>query len=298
MAAKTSSAVKKSNVSEEKQRAVARLQSLFEKYPVFAIADLKGLKASQLQVLKKKFKDEIEIHIAKNTITKIALSNLSGRFKDLEAINKYLEGPNAFIFSKKNPFYLYLMFEKNKVASAASPGDIAPSDIMVSAGNTGMQPGPILSKFGAAKIQTKMQDGTVWIAKDTVVARKGDTISADLADLLGKLGLKPILVGIKLRMGYDGGVIPGDVLAINLDQYKADLASAVRGAFNLSVNAVYPTRETAPLLIAKAYMEAKSVAVKSGSPIPEVMGEVLALADQQGKAVARAVKEKHPEIKL
>jgi large subunit ribosomal protein L10 len=297
MAAKTSS-IKKRKVSREKQESVAYLQSLFEKYPVFAIADLKGLKASQLQVLKKKFKDEIEIHIAKNTLTKIALSNLSGKYKDMEAITKYLDGPNAFIFSKKNPFYMYLMFEKNKVASAASPGDTAPIDIMVTAGNTGMQPGPILSKFGASKIQTKMQDGTVWIAKDTVVAKKGDTISGDLADLLGKLGLKPILVGIKLRMGYDEGVIPGDVLAINLDEYRVNVMGAVHQAFNLSINAVYPTKETVPLLIAKAYMEAKSVAVKSGSPLPEVMGDVLALAEQRGKAVAKAVKEKHPEINL
>jgi large subunit ribosomal protein L10 len=297
MASKTSSA-KKSKVSVEKQESVKHLQFLFEKYPIFAIADLKGLKASQLQILKKKFKDEIEIHIAKNTLTKIAISNLSGKYQDQESIKKYLEGPNAFIFSKKNPFYMYLMFEKNKVASAVSPGDMAPNDLTVTAGNTGMQPGPILSKFGAAKIQTKMQDGTVWIAKDTVVAKKGDAISADLADLLGKLGLKPILVGIKLKMGYDGGVIPADVLAINLDGYKANVVAAVHGAFNLSINAVYPTKETAPMLIAKAYAEAKSVAVKSGSPVPEVMGEVLALGEQRGKAVAKAVKEKHPEINL
>jgi large subunit ribosomal protein L10 len=128
--------------------------------------------------------------------------------------------------------------------------------------------------------------------------KKDDAISADVADLLGKLGLKPIMVGLKLRMGYDGGIIPGDVLAINLDEYKANLAKAVHEAMGLSINAVYPTKETTPLLIAKAYMEAKSVAIKSGMPIPEVMGEMLALAESQGKAVADAVKKKHPEIQL
>ena len=101
MATKTSSA-KKSKVSVEKQESVKHLQSLFEKYPIFAIADLKGLKASQLQVLKKKFKDEIEIHIAKNTLTKIAISNLSDKHKDQDSIEKYLEGPNAFIFSARS----------------------------------------------------------------------------------------------------------------------------------------------------------------------------------------------------
>jgi len=280
----------------KKENVVKSLEALFQKYPIFAIADLKGLKASQLQVLKKKFKDDLEIRIAKNTMVKRAIAKLAKKYTKTEDIEKYLSGPNAYVFSNKNPFSLYLMFEKNKVESAATPGDIAPNDILIEAGNTGLQPGPILSKFGVAKIPTKIQDGTVWIAKDTVVAKKGDAISADTAGLLGKLGLKPIMVGLKLRMAYDSGVIPGDVLCINLDEYKANMTLAARYAVNLSVNAVYPTKETASLLIAKAYAQAKSLAVGSGMPIPEVIGEVMSLAEQRGKALAQAISKKHPEL--
>jgi len=284
--------------SSKKESAVKNLEVLFKKYPIFVIADLKGLKANQLQVLKKKFKSGLEIHVTKNRLAKRAIENLAKKYVKADEITKYLSGPNAFIFSNKNPFSLYLMFEKNKVESAASPGDIAPNDIMVSAGNTGLQPGPILSKFGFAKVPTKIQDGSIWIAKDTIAAKKGDTISADVADLLGKLGLKPIMVGFKLRMAYDSGVIPGDVLCINLDEYKANMKVAVQYAVNLSVNVVYPTKETAPLLIAKAYAQAKGLAVKSGMPIPEVIGEVLSLAEQQGKVLAETISKKHPELKL
>jgi large subunit ribosomal protein L10 len=282
----------------KKENAVKGLEALFQKYPIFAIADLKGLKASQLQILKKKFKDDLEIHVAKNRLVKRAMEKLAKKYVRAEEITKYLSGPNAYVFSNKNPFSLYLMFEKNKVESAASPGDVAPNDIVISAGNTGLQPGPILSKFGAAKIPTKIQDGSVWIAKETVAARKGDAISADTADLLGKLGLKPIMVGLKLRMAYDSGVIPGDILCINLDEYKANMKVAVQYAVNLSVNAVYPTKETTPLLIAKAYAQAKGLAVKSGMPIPEIIGEVMSLAEQRGKALAEAVSKKHPEFKI
>jgi len=282
----------------KKENAVKDLEALFQKYPIFAIADLKGLKANQLQVLKKKFKDDLEIHVAKNTLVKRAMEKLAKKYVRAEEITKYLSGPNAYVFSNKNPFSLYLMFENNKVESAASPGDVAPNDIVVSAGNTGLQPGPILSKFGAAKIPTKIQDGSVWVSKDTVAVKKGDAISADTADLLSKLGLKPIMVGLKLRMAYDSGVIPGDILCINLDEYKANMKVAVQYAVNLSVNAVYPTKETAPLLIAKAYAQAKSLAVKSGMPVPEVIGEVMSLAEQQGKVLADAVSKKHPELKL
>lgn len=283
-------------VASEKTESVKRLQGLFQKYPIFAIADLKGLKANQLQVLKKKFKDDLEIHIAKNTLVKRALKEMGSSFKDLDALDQYLKGSNAFVFSKKNPFFLYLMFEKNKVESAASPGDIAPNDIMISAGNTGLQPGPILSKFGAAKLQTKIQDGTIWIAKDTVVAEKGMQISADLADLLGKLGLKPIMVGLKLKMGYDGGIIPYDILAIDIKAYRESVEGAARSAVNLAINAAFPTRETSALLIMKAYGEAKSVAVSAGVPISEVLGEILSLAESRGKALAKAVSEKSKDM--
>lgn len=286
------------SVSKEKADSVQKIQEIFQNYPIFAIADLKGLKASQLQVLKKKFKDDLEIHVAKNTLVKIAIKNLASKYKDIDEITKYLSGPNAFVFSKKNPFFLYLMFEKNKVESAASPGDVAPNDILVNAGNTGMQPGPILSKFGAAKIATKIQDGNVWIADDTVAVEKGQVISADVADLLSKLGLKPIMVGLKLRMGYDDGVIPYDILSINLDEYKANVATAAVSAVNLSVNAVYPTSETAPLIISKAFVEAKGVAISAGVPLPEIIGEIMAMAEIKGKAVAKAVSEKNPELKF
>lgn len=280
----------------EKQEKVQRIKELLSKYPVFAIADLKGMKANQLQLLKKKFKDELEIHVAKNTLVLRALKDIG--FKDFEAVEKYLSGPNAFVFSKKNPFQMYFMFEKNKVESAASPGEIAPNDIVVTAGNTGLQPGPILSKFGAAKIPTKIQDGTVWIAKDTTVVEKGKVISAEVADLLSKLGLKPILVGLRLRMAYDGVVIPGDVLAINLDEYRAMVTDAARSSFNLSVNAVYPTTETMPMIIIKAFAEAKSVAIEAGIPIPETMNELLAIAAARGKTLAAEISKKHPELGL
>ncbi|MDD1775937.1 MAG: 50S ribosomal protein L10 [Candidatus Methanomethylicus sp.] len=288
----------KKKMPKNKEENVKNLQELFQKYSTFAIADLKGLKASQLQILKKKFKDDMEIHIAKNTLVKRAIRKLTDQYKDVDDISKYLVGANAFVFSKKNPFFLYLMFEKNKVESAASPGDIAPNDIMVSAGNTGLQPGPILSKFGAAKIPTKIQDGNVWIANDVVAAEKGAAINADLADLLSKLGLKPIMVGLKLKMGYDGGVIPIEILGINLEEYRANVSEAARSAVNLSVSIAYPTPETTVLLIIKAFGEAKSVAVKAGAPLPDIMGEVMSLAEMKGKALAEAISKKNPELKF
>jgi len=183
-----------------KAQVIKELKELIESHPVFAIAELTGIRAKQLQEMRKKFRDTFKIKVAKNTLMKIALSQLSDKLPNIEKIFPYLTGSNAFIFTNINAFSLYSLLEKNKIPSFAAPGDIAQEDIVVPAGNTGITPGPILSKFSQLKIPTKIQEGSVWIAKDTVVAKAGDVISADLADLLMRLGIKPITVGLKVKV--------------------------------------------------------------------------------------------------
>lgn len=281
---------------EVKKSIVEKLITLFQKYSTFAIGNLYGMKAKHIQSIRKNFKGTLELYVAKNTLIKKALERLPKFEKYREEISKYLTGQNILIFTNLNPFSLYLLLEKNKIASEASPGDVATEDIVVPAGNTGLQPGPILSKFSAAKIPTKIQEGSVWIVKDTVVAKKGEVISADLADILKKLGLKPIMVGLKLKMAFDGTVIPGEVLAIDLEKYKSELKTAVEYALNLAFNIAYPTRETLPLLISKAYMEARAIAVASALPVPDVLKDSISIAIARGKRLFEEINKRHPEI--
>lgn len=281
---------------EVKKSIVEKLVTLFQKYSTFAIGNLHGMKAKHIQSIRKNFKGVFEIYVAKNTLIKKALERLPKFNEYIEEISRYLTGQNILIFSNMNPFSLYLLLEKNKISSEASPGDVATEDIIVPAGNTGLQPGPILSKFGAAKIPTKIQEGSVWIVKDTVVAKKGDVITADIADILKKLGLKPIMVGLKLKMAFDGTVIPGEVLAIDLEKYKSEIKTAVEHAVNLAFNIAYPTKETLPLLISKAYMEAKALAVFSAFPTPDTLKDSILIAIVRGKRLFEEINKKHPEI--
>lgn len=48
-----------------------------------------------------------------------------------------------------------------------------------------------MSKFGKLKIPIKVQDGKIWIVRDTVVVKKGDKINEDAAEILKKLNIKP-----------------------------------------------------------------------------------------------------------
>ena len=72
----------------------------------------------------------------------------------------------------KSPFKLNVLLAKNKIMMIARGGDIASIDIVVPAKNTGIAPGPMLTEFKEAGIPTKIDQGTIWIAKDSTPVLK------------------------------------------------------------------------------------------------------------------------------
>ncbi|MEM3437023.1 MAG: 50S ribosomal protein L10, partial [Nitrososphaerales archaeon] len=189
----------------KKERIVQRIISLTKNYRTIAMSKLYKVRAAQLMELRKKFRKDMEIIVIKNKVASIAFkqTNLS----NVEDFIKEIKGQTALIFTNMDPFKLYMLLEKNKVNLPARPGDIATEDIVIPAGNTGIAPGPILSEFKEAKIPTRIDSGSIWISKDTVVANKGDSISPKLASLLSKLGIKPVRAGLSVFTAWYDGLI-------------------------------------------------------------------------------------------
>ena len=95
-----------------------------------------------------------------------------------------------------NPFKLALLLERGKVKTTAKSGDIAAMDVVVPAGNTGQPPGPIISQLNGVGLPTRIESGSVWVSKDTLVVRRGEVINERLAGVLSKLGIKAVELGI------------------------------------------------------------------------------------------------------
>ncbi|MEM0030285.1 MAG: 50S ribosomal protein L10 [Candidatus Nitrosocaldus sp.] len=271
---------------EKKTRMYKLLQDVAGKYRVIALVKMEKVRSTQLMPLRKILADEARIMMVKNRLAAKALSD-SG-VKGIEKILKELEGQNLLIFTNMNPFKLQMLLEKNKVYLPAKGGDVATEDIVVPAGNTGLAPGPILSEFREAKIQTKIEEGTVWIAKDTVVAKTGETISMKLASLLSKLGIKPIKAGVSLHLVLEDGLVyKSDDLKIDVDVYRKSIEEAYSSALALAVNASYPTKESIAMIVSKAYSNALALALNSAYPAREVISELLMLAEAHAQAIAK-----------
>jgi large subunit ribosomal protein L10 len=195
-----------------------------------------------------------------------------------------------------NPYELILFLNKNKVRVPAKGGDNASSDIIVPAGNTGLQPGPVISEFNEAKVPTRIEAGSIFVAKDTVVVRRGDQISAKTASLLSKLGMKPMEAGLALSYAYDNGSVLGpNELAFDLDQMKADFSSAARLAFGVAVESNIMFPETAPLIIRKAYRQALAVSVEAGFLTKETTARIIQRAYANMTSLSLAISAIKPE---
>ncbi|MFN4336959.1 MAG: 50S ribosomal protein L10 [Candidatus Nitrosocaldus sp.] len=271
---------------EKKVRLYKLLQDIASKYKVIALVKMEKVRSTQLMSLRKILASEAKIIMVKNRLAVKALSG-SG-VKGIEKVLKELDGQNLLIFTNMNPFKLQMLLEKNKVYLPAKGGDVATEDIVVPAGNTGLAPGPILSEFREAKIQTKIEEGTVWIAKDTVVAKAGETISMKLASLLSKLGIKPIKAGISLHLVLEDGLVyKSDDLKIDVDMYRKSIEEAYSNALSLAVNASYPTKESIAMIVSRAYSNAVALALNSAYPAREVIRELLMLAEAYAQTIAK-----------
>ncbi len=271
-----------------KAQKVEKLVSSIDQYNVIAFASLHKVRAIQLQELAKRFRSDILLKTVKNVLVKRALER-SGK-KNINELTKHMVGSNLLLLTDMNPFKLSILLAKNKIKTTAKAGDIAQNDIMIPAGNTGFPPGPAISELHEAGVRTRIESGSVWVTRDTIVAEMGEAIPAKVASILSKLGVKPLEVSLQLVAAYDDGLIfTTEQLSLDLNETTRQFEEAHKQAINLSVNTPYPTTETIATILRRAHMEAKALAINSAFLTPEVAAEVLARAYSQMTSLASQI---------
>jgi len=270
----------------QKAAEVEEVKKLVQNYKALGVASLQKVRAAQLQELKKKLKDIAHVQVIKNTLMKRALAELKDK-PNLEKLEGFLRGSNIFLLTDLNPFKLALLLEKGRVKTTAKAGDITAMDVIVPAGNTGLPPGPIISQLGSVGLPTRIEAGSVWVNRDTLVAKKGDIIDARLASVLSKLGIKPVEIGLILKAIYENGlVITEDQLHIDLEAFQKNVMEAQLNAFNLSVNAAYPLSDNINLLVQTAHRKALNLALNAAIPTSETIGDLLRKAHLEGLSLS------------
>ncbi|MXX21100.1 MAG: 50S ribosomal protein L10 [Cenarchaeum sp. SB0665_bin_23] len=271
---------------EKKTRMYCSIQEMSTKYKSMALIRLEKVRASQILELKKKLKGDVEFVSIKNRVVVHALEKLA--LPGIEKMLRELTGQCMLVFSNMSPFRLNLLLAKNKTMVAARGGDVASIDVVVAARNTGIAPGPMLTEFKDAGIPTKIDQGTIWIAKDTTPAKKGDIINEKLASMLGKLDIKPIEASISLYTAMEDGInYTQEELVVDLDHITDMIAASHQEAVNLSVETGYATPDTILPILAKASTAARSLSIESGYMTQETQNDILFKAHNQALSIIK-----------
>ena len=270
----------------DKKKLVVSMKKAISAYKVIAIASLQNLPARNFNSVKKKLRGKAQVFVARTTLLDLALAQ--GK-PEAHALMEKASGSCALVATDQNPFELFRTIKSSRSKAKAKPGQIAPFDLVVPAGETSLSPGPVLTELKQAGIQAKIVGTKVVIDRDATLAKKGEAVSDTASKMLAKLGVEPMEVGLTVLAAWENGTIyPASALDIDDVKFLADLQQAYRDAVNLGVYAEIANPTTTPLIILKAGRNAKLledyIKGKTGKPADAPAAPTEAPAQQPAPA--------------
>lgn len=203
--------------------------------------------------------------MGKNTMVRRALKGFisDGSLPDVEKLLPYVKGNVGFVFTNADLKYTREKILSNRVAAPARPGAVAPIDVWVPAGNTGMEPGKT-SFFQALGVPTKIARGTIEITSDLKIVEAGNKVGPSEATLLNMLNISPFTYGMGISQIYDDGqTFDSSVLDIEESQLLKAFTTAITTIATISLAAGYPTLPSVIHSVVNAYKKVLAVALET-----------------------------------
>lgn len=270
-----------------KKDTVNDLHELLTGGETIAVIDIHGVPAAAMFGMRAELRSQMNIQVAKKRLMKIAWERAGFNEGDLEALYASAVQPALVSSSQLNSFEMFSELKKTEAGRAAKPGDVAPHQIVVEKMDTGMPPGPIVGELNSVGIPAKIMGGSVQIQKRTVVLEEGEVFEGDLGMMLSKIGINPIVTGLRLCGTLEGGTLfEPSTLDIDYEQFEQDLIGYAAGAFNLACNITWFTSQTMPTILAKASREAMAVALEAAVATAETLPHLVGRAHTGALAVA------------
>ena len=267
------------HVAKWKLGEVEELTNLITSKSIVGIVDIGGIPAPQMQQMRSGLHGLAELRCSKKTLLSRALDEADKKVKGIAQLKESIGGQAALIATDMNPFKLYGKIKATRTMAPAKGGEIATHDIEVKAGDTSFKPGPIVGELQKVGIPAAIQEGKVVIKNDKVVVPEGEKIPADAAQMLARLEIFPIEIGMDLFAVYeDGNIFKSDVLDIDIDAFIGRIRTASSNAFSLAIETGWATELTIQPLILKAYQNALALAMEQCIMTKETIERLMAKA--------------------
>jgi large subunit ribosomal protein L10 len=279
------------SVRPEKLEHVDALAEQLLGHGLTAVVAVRGVPASALQTMRRELRHRgTPIRVATNSSIRHAMEKAAVQRPSLKPLIEQVEDQTAILSAEGNPFSLYQQFRRTRSPTPARGGELAPADIVVPAQTTSFKPGPIVGELQHAGFPAAIEKGKVVLKKDTLIVKAGQPISREVATMLTRLEIFPLEVGLELRAVVDGDVFyPPDVLSVDLDARRGDVARAAHLALGLAVELGYATPATLGPLVSRAHRRALGLAIAAGFVTKETIEPLFAKAMREAAAVDRLI---------
>ncbi len=270
------------HIAEWKYNEVKQITDLITKNKVIGIVEVGGIPAPQMQQMRKKLHGIATIRSAKNSLLNLALDEAEKQMKGISSLKELVNGQAAIITTDMNPFKLFAKIKESRTKAPAKGGEKLSHDIEIKAGDTPFKPGPIVGELQKAGIPAAIQEGKVVIKTDKVVVPAGEKIKPDIAQMLTRLEIFPIDIGIGLNGVFEEGTVyKPEVLDINIEEFTVKMNQASGNAFILALELGWANKQTIQPLIMKAYNNAFLIALERGIVNKETVKNLISKANIQ-----------------
>jgi len=260
----------------------AKLDHYLQEYKNVLICTVDNVGSHQMQKVRISLRGKAVLLMGKNTICRKAIREHQAHNPALEALLPFVKGNIGFVFTNGDLNAVRKIILENKVPAAAKQGSIAPIDVMVPPGPTGLDPGQT-AFFQALNISTKIARGSIEIISEVHLIKAGEKVSSSHVALLGKLNINPFFYGIKVTHVYEGGSVYGaDVLDLTKEDLYAKFFAGVRKVAALSLAIGYPTAASVPHVIGGAFRKLLYISSAAGYEFKEAKAFLAAAASGGG----------------
>ncbi|KAI1382235.1 60S acidic ribosomal protein P0 [Hypoxylon crocopeplum] len=255
---------------QKKAEYFPKLKGLLEDYSSVFLVTVDNVSSQQMHEIRQALRGDAVVLMGKNTMVRRALKTFIPDSPEYERLLPHVKGNIGFVFTNGELKTIRDKILSNKVAAPARAGAVAPADVWVPAGNTGMEPGKT-SFFQALGVPTKIARGTIEITTDLKLVESGSKVGPSEATLLNMLNISPFTYGLGVAQVYDqGNCFPPSVLDIGEEQLLTSFTSAITTIAALSLAINFPTLPSVIHSLVNSYKKVLAVAIETDYSWPEI----------------------------
>jgi large subunit ribosomal protein LP0 len=264
-------APKNPQILAKKNAYLSKLKALVKEMPKILIIEADHVGSKQMQSIRIALRGTAEILMGKNTMVRKGLVQYQEESgADIEKLIESVKGNIGFIFFKGDVEIIRKVIAANRVPAAAKAGVVAPLDVLITAGPTGLDPTQT-NFFQALNIATKVVKAQIEIITDVHLIKAGYKVQLSEQVLLQKLNIRPFSYGMKIHSFYeDGEVFDASILDISNASIVATILGGIRNVAAFSREAGLPNEASVPHSIVNAFKNAAGLCADLEFSFPEI----------------------------